>query len=80
MKNPPHPGELIKGYLEQEEMEIEDIGFAQYNWQAVIEGREDLTKEMCEILEVRFGPSRRWWWQTQIEYDDNKVSDEELWS
>ena len=73
MKNPPHPGELIGGSLEELGVSISDaakaLGITRQQLHNVIAGRSAVTPEMAVRLEKALGSTADTWMRMQMNYD-----------
>ena len=73
MKNPPHPGELIRENLEELGFAVaraaKGLGVTRQQLYNVINGRSGITPEMAVRLEKAFGGSADLWLQMQLNHD-----------
>lgn len=73
MKNPPHPGDLIRDSLEDLGLSVAEaatgLGISRQQLYNVINGRNSITPEMAVRLEKAFGGSADLWLQMQVNYD-----------
>jgi addiction module HigA family antidote len=73
MKNPPHPGELIRENLEDLALSVADaaagLGITRQQLYNVINGKSGVTPEMALRLEKAFGGSADLWLRMQVNYD-----------
>ena len=73
MKNPPHPGELIRDNLEDLGLAVaeaaEGLGVTRQQLYNVLNGKSGITPEMAVRLEKGFGGSADFWLQMQVNYD-----------
>ena len=73
MKNPPHPGELIRDNLDDLGLAVAEAaaGLAVTRQQLynVLKGKSGITPEMAVRLEKGFGGSAQLWLQMQVNYD-----------
>ncbi len=74
MKNPPHPGELIKyDCLEALSLSVtkgaEILGVSRQTLSNLINGRTNITPEMAIRLEKVFGGTAESWLRMQLAYD-----------
>ncbi len=73
MKNPPHPGELIRDNLEDLGLGVaeaaEGLGITRQQLYNVLNGKSGITPEMAVRLEKGFGGSAALWLQMQVNYD-----------
>lgn len=77
MKNPPHPGELIRESLEDLELSVAKaaagLGVTRQQLYNVISGKSGITPEMALRLEKAFGGSAEIWLRMQINHDLARV-------
>lgn len=73
MKNPPHPGELIRENLKDLCLSVTHaaagLGVTRQQLYNVINGRSGVTPEMALRLEKAFGGSADIWLRMQVNYD-----------
>jgi addiction module HigA family antidote len=73
MKNPCHPGELIKADIEELGLTLVDaakgLGISRQQLHSVIAGRASVTPEMAVRLELAFGSTADTWLRMQMNYD-----------
>ncbi len=73
MKNPAHPGELVKACLDELGLSVAEgargLGVTRQQLHNVISGRSSVTPEMAVRFEKAFGGSADTWLQMQMNYD-----------
>src|SRR5947209_6957222 len=73
MKNPSHPGELIKEAIETLGFSVaeaaEGLGVSRQQLYRVIKGQHGVTPEMALRLEKAFGGSADFWLRMQMSFD-----------
>jgi addiction module HigA family antidote len=73
MKNPPHPGELIRDNLADLGLSVAEgaagLGVTRQQIYNVINGKSGVTPEMALRLERAFGGSADLWLRMQVSYD-----------
>jgi addiction module HigA family antidote len=73
MKNPPHPGELIRENLKDLRLSVAEaataLGVTRQQLYNVINGRSVVTPEMALRLEKAFGGSADIWLRMQVNHD-----------
>jgi antitoxin HigA-1 len=73
MKNPCHPGELIKADIDELGLKLVDaakgLGISRQQLHSVIAGRASVTPEMAVRLELAFGSTADTWLRMQMNYD-----------
>jgi addiction module HigA family antidote len=73
MKNPPHPGELIRDNLADLGLSVAEgaagLGVTRQQIYNVINGKSGITPEMALRLEKAFGGSADLWLRMQVSYD-----------
>ena len=73
MKNPAHPGELIRETLEELGVSISDaanaLGVTRQQLHNVVAARSDLTTEMALRLEKALGSTADTWLRMQVNYN-----------
>jgi addiction module HigA family antidote len=76
MKNPPHPGELIRDNIDDLGLSVAaaaGLGITRQQLYNVISGRSAVTAEMAVRMEKAFGGSADAWLRMQINYDLARV-------
>jgi antitoxin HigA-1 len=73
MKNPVHPGELVKANLDELELSVAEgasgLGVTRQQLYNVIRGKSAVTPEMAIRFEQAFGGSADMWLRMQAAYD-----------
>jgi antitoxin HigA-1 len=73
MKNPNHPGELIKSDIDELGLSLVDaakgLGISRQQLHSVIAGRAGVTPEMAVRLEKALGSTADTWLRMQMNYD-----------
>ena len=73
MKNPSHPGELVKANLDELEMSIADaakaLGITRQQLYNVVNGKSAVSPEMAIRFEMAFGGSADMWLRLQAAYN-----------
>jgi antitoxin HigA-1 len=73
MKNPCHPGELVKADLEELKISLSEaarsLGVSRQQLHNVIAGRASVTPEMAVRLEKALGSTADTWLRMQMNYD-----------
>lgn len=73
MKNPPHPGELIRENLEDLGLPVavaaKGLGVTRQQLYNILNGKSGITPAMAVRLEKGFGGSASLWLQMQVNYD-----------
>jgi len=73
MKNPPHPGLLVKDNLEDLGLSIAEaaagLHVTRQQLYKVVRGQSAITPEMALRLEKAFGGPADWWTRMQAAYD-----------
>jgi antitoxin HigA-1 len=73
MKNPCHPGELIKADLDELDLTVVEaakaLGISRQQLHSVIAGRAGVTPEMAVRLEKAIGSTADTWLRMQMNYD-----------
>lgn len=73
MKNPPHPGLLVKDNLEDLGLSVAAAAagllVTRQQLYKVIQGRSAITPDMALRLEAAFGGSADWWLRMQAAYE-----------
>jgi antitoxin HigA-1 len=81
MKNPVHPGELVKANLDELELSVAEaakaLGVTRQQLYNVINGRSAVTPEMAVRFEKAFGGSADMWLRMQSAYDLAQVRQRE---
>lgn len=77
MKNPPHPGSLVKEDIEALGFSVaeaaERLGVTRQQLYRVINGQHGLTPEMAVRLEIALGGSADFWLRMQMDHDLARV-------
>jgi antitoxin HigA-1 len=78
MKNPPHPGEIIRGLcLEPLGLTVtqaaQGLGVTRKTLSMLVNGRAGISPEMAVRLSQAFGRSPESWLQLQVQYDLARV-------
>jgi antitoxin HigA-1 len=73
MKNPPHPGGLLKENIEALGLSVaeaaEGLGVSRQQLYRVVKGQHGVTPEMALRLEKAFGGSADFWLRMQMSFD-----------
>jgi addiction module HigA family antidote len=73
MKNPPHPGRIVKDALEELNLSIvetaEGLGITRQQLHKILAGRSAITPEMAVRLEKALGSTADTWLRMQMNYD-----------
>lgn len=73
MKNPPHPGELIRDNLDDLGLSVAEgaagLGITRQQLYNVMNGKSGITPEMAVRLEKAFGGSADIWLRMQLNYE-----------
>jgi addiction module HigA family antidote len=73
MKNPVHPGELVKACIDDLGLSVAEaakgIGITRQQLHNVIAGRSNVTPEMAIRFEKAFGSTAETWLRMQMNYD-----------
>ena len=73
MKNPAHPGELVKACLDDLGLSVAEaakgLGITRQQLHNVIAGRSSVTPEMAIRFEKAFGSTADTWLRMQMNYD-----------
>lgn len=74
MRNPPHPGEIIKSLcLEPLGLSVTEaakaLGVSRKTLSAILNGRGGISPEMAVRLSIAFGTSAESWLNQQTQYD-----------
>jgi antitoxin HigA-1 len=73
MKNPSHPGSLIKADLDELGLSVVDaakgLGISRQQLHSIIAGRASVTPEMAVRLEKALGSTADTWLRMQMNYD-----------
>jgi antitoxin HigA-1 len=81
MKNPVHPGELVKANLDELELSVAEaasgLGVTRQQLYNVISGKSAVTPEMAVRLEKAFGGGADMWLRMQVAYDLAQVRQRE---
>lgn len=77
MKNPPHPGGLVRDCLEEFELSVAEgargMGVTRQQLYNVISGKSGISPEMALRLEKAFGGTADQWLRMQIAHDLARV-------
>lgn len=79
MKNPPHPGEIIRDlYVEPLELTVTQaaagLGVSRKTLSLLLNGHAGISPEMAVRLSKAFGRSPEGWLQLQMQYDLAQIS------
>ena len=79
MKNPPHPGEIIRDlYIEPLELTVTQtaagLGVSRKTLSLLLNGHAGISPEMAVRLSKAFGRSPEGWLQLQMQYDLAQIS------
>jgi addiction module HigA family antidote len=81
MKNPPHPGGLVRDCLAEFDLSVAEgargMGVTRQQLYNVISGRSSISPEMAVRLEKAFGGTADHWLRMQIAHDLARVRDRE---
>jgi len=73
MKNPPHPGELVKDNVDELGLSIAEaakgLGVTRQQLYNVVNGKSAITPEMAVRLEKALGGTADLWLRMQVNYD-----------
>ncbi len=73
MKNPPHPGRIVKDAIDELNLSIigaaEGLGITRQQLHKIIAGRSAVTPEMALRLEKAVGSTADTWLRMQMNYD-----------
>ena len=73
MKNPPHPGKLIRDNIEELGLSVaeaaEGLGVTRQQLYRVIRGENGVSPEMAVRLEKAFGGAADFWLRMQMSFD-----------
>ena len=73
MKNPVHPGELVKACLEDLGLTVAEaakgLGITRQQLHNIVAGRSNVTPEMAIRFEKAFGSTADTWLRMQMNYD-----------
>ncbi|HEY6982592.1 HigA family addiction module antitoxin [Reyranella sp.] len=73
MKNPPHPGELLKDNVDELGLSVAEaakgLGVTRQQLYNVINGKSAITPEMAVRLEKALGGTADLWLRMQVNYD-----------
>jgi addiction module HigA family antidote len=77
MKNPPHPGELLKDNVDELGLSVAEaakgLGVTRQQLYNVINGKSAITPEMAVRLEKALGGTADLWLRMQVNYDLARV-------
>ncbi len=77
MKNPPHPGRIVKDAIEELQLSIVDaadgLGITRQRLHKILAGRSAITPEMAVRLEKALGSTADTWLRMQMNYDVAQV-------
>ncbi len=77
MKNPPHPGALVKDNIDELGLSIaeaaEGLGVTRQQLYRIIRGDNGISPEMAVRLEKAFGGAADFWLRMQMSFDLAKV-------
>jgi addiction module HigA family antidote len=81
MKNPPHPGGLVRDCLEELSHSVAEgargLGVTRQQLYNLINGRSGISPEMALRLEKAFGGSAEQWLRVQMAYDLARIRERE---
>jgi len=70
MKNPPHPGRIVKGSMEELELSVTDtakvLGVTRPTISKLINGHSSISPEMAIRLSKAFGSTPEFWLRLQL--------------
>ncbi len=73
MKNPVHPGRIIKGSIEELGLSVTDaasvLGVTRPTISKLVNGRASISPEMAIRLSTAFGSTPEFWLRLQLNYD-----------
>ena len=73
MKNPVHPGRIVKGSIQGLELSVTDaakiLGVTRPTISKLVNGRASLSPEMAIRLSKAFGSTPEFWLRLQLNYD-----------
>jgi len=73
MKNPPHPGELVRANLEDLGLSVAEaataVGITRQQFYNIVNGRSGITPEMALRLEKALGGSAELWLRMKLNHD-----------
>ena len=73
MKNPAHPGEIIRDCIEDLGLTVTDaaevLGVTRANFSKILNGRGGVSPEMAIRLAKGFGSTAAFWLKLQLNYD-----------
>jgi antitoxin HigA-1 len=82
MKNPPHPGGLIKDNIEEYGLSVaeaaEGLGVTRQQLYRVLRGESGISPEMAVRLEKAFGGAADFWLRMQMSFDLAQVRPEKI--
>ncbi len=77
MKNPPHPGGLIKHNIDERGLSVaeaaEGLGVTKQQLYRIIRGENNISQEMAVRLERAFGGAADFWLRMQMTFDLARV-------
>ena len=73
MKNPSHPGEIIRDYIEDLGLTVTDaasiVQITRANFSKILNGRAGVSPDMAIRLSKAFGSTPAFWLRLQLNYD-----------
>jgi|SRR5438046_1309161 len=82
MKNPPHPGRIVKGSMEELELSVTDtakvLGVTRPTISKLINGHSSISPEMAIRLSKAFGSTPEFWLRLQLSYDLAQIQADEI--
>jgi antitoxin HigA-1 len=73
MKNPVHPGRIVKGSMEELGLSVTDaakvLGVTRPTISKLVNGRASISPEMAVRLSKAFGSTPKFWLSLQLNYD-----------
>jgi antitoxin HigA-1 len=73
MKNPVHPGRIVKGSIEELGLSVTDaakvLGVTRPTISKLVNGRASISPEMAVRLSKAFGSTPKFWLTLQLNYD-----------
>ena len=82
MKNPAHPGNLVKDNIEELGLSVADaakgLGVTRQQIYKVIKGESSISPEMAVRLEKAFGGSADTWLRMQMNYDLARAREQDI--